>query len=101
VAAQGARDLLRGGRGGRAHGAARVGAHRRAVGTARPRLRDQAPHEASGDPRLSFSVSLGRSLFQSVSYPSVVVPSCRALCFLVRGFGSPFALLSFVDRTKA
>jgi hypothetical protein len=48
LAGQSARDVLRGGLRGRAHGAPHLGAHRRAVGPARHRLRDHAPHEASG-----------------------------------------------------
>jgi hypothetical protein len=48
LARQGACDVLRGDRGGRARGAAHVGAHRRALGPARHRRWDQAPHEASG-----------------------------------------------------
>lgn len=85
VAVQGARDLLRGDRGGGAHGAAHVGAHRREVGPPRTRLRDQAPHEASGELDSPFALPLlsTSSLTQGVSRSLLLLLVFRfsLLCF--------------------
>jgi hypothetical protein len=78
LAGQGARDVLRGGRRGREHGAAHLGAHRRAVGPARHRLRDHAPHEASGK-RGRPSVSTWPSLSACACSPTPRAASARVL----------------------
>lgn len=86
VAEQAAGHVLRGGDGGRAYGAPRVGVHRRAVGPARHRLRDQGPHEAPG-PRDFFS------LLPLASLVSVIV---LVFCASVH----VFALLFYLQKIK-